>query len=190
MRRDFQKAYEEAKKTGRLNPLAGKGMYDFAESQLLSGEEVLYLGTPNVGIVSAGEAMTVKPFDIKNKTAGILLVTSKRVIHCSKILFSTKVEQIALENIDNLESKGGLVFSVLRIQSVTNVMEIDIPKKESSTVSRIISEAIERAKTPKTMDNQPQSAIDAIKKLGELRDQGILTEAEFSKKKEELLNRI
>ncbi|MBI5954405.1 MAG: SHOCT domain-containing protein [Chloroflexi bacterium] len=190
MRGDLQKAYDDAKKAGRLNPMIGKGMYDFAETQLSDGEEVLYLGAPNVGILSTGEALKVNALDIKNKTAGVLLITSKRLLHCSKILFSTKVEQITLENINNMESKGGLLFSALRVQSVTNVMEIDIPSKELNTVSRIISEAIERAKAPRTQDNQPQSAIDAIKKLGELRDQGILTETEFTKKKEELLSRI
>lgn len=190
MRDDLQKAYEDAKKAGRLNPMIGKGMYEFSESQLLSGEEVLYLGTPNVGILSTGEALKVKALDIKNKTAGVLIVTSKRVLHCSKILFSTKVEQIALENINNLETKGGLLFSTLRIQSVTNVMEIDIPSREINTVSRIISEATEKPKAAQPPQSQPESTVDTIRKLGELRDQGVLTEDEFSKKKEELLSRI
>jgi hypothetical protein len=190
MRDDLEKAYSEAKQKGGLNPLVGKGMYEFAEKQLLGNEQVLYLGTFNVGIVTAGEAITIKPFDIKNKTSGIFLATSKRVLHCQKILFNTKVEQIALEKINNVESKGGLIFSVLRIQSITNVMEIDLPKKELETLSRTISEAIEQAKAPQMQNSQPQSAIDAIKKLGELRDQGILTETEFTQKKEELLSRI
>jgi hypothetical protein len=190
MRSDLQKEYDDAKKAWRLNPMIGKGMYDFAESQLSNGEEVLYLGTPNVGIMSTGEALKVNAMDIKNKTAGVLLVTSKRLLHCAKILFSTKVEQIALEKIDNLESKGGLLFSVLRVQSVTNVMEIDIPSKEINAVSRVISEAAEKAKAPQTTENKAINVPDAIRQLGELRDQGLITDSEFTNKKKELLSRI
>ncbi len=189
MRSDLQKAFDSAKSKGILNPLVGKGMYEFTETQFLSGEQVLYLGTFNVGILTAGEAIQIKPFDIKNKTAGVFVVTSKRVLHCQKILFNTKTEQIALDKINNLESKGGLLFSVLRIQSITNVMEIDIPKNELGIVTRAISEAIEMAKasTPSPTETDP---LEKIKKLGELRASGLLTDEEFAKKKEELLKTV
>lgn len=187
MRGDLQQAHDEAKKGGRLNPLIGKGVCDFLEKQLLDDEQVIYIGGFNVGIVAAGQAMTIKPLDIKNKTAGIFAVTSKRVLHCSKIAWSTKVEQIALANINNVESKGGLLFSVLRIQSISNIMEIDVPSKEAGGLLKTINELIER----KPDAVQPQSdPVEQIKRLGKLRDEGILTEQEFLKKKEELLKQI
>ncbi len=190
MRADLQKAYEVAKAWKRLNPLIGKGAYDFLEKQLLRDEQVIYLSNPNVGILTAGEALKIKPFDFKNKTAGIFLITSKRLLHRSKILFNTKVEQIALENINNVESKGGLIFTVLRIQSMTNVMEIDMPNKVAVEVSRMISETIQKSKQPAPAQSAVTDPIEKIKQLGELRDKGVLTEEEFIKKKEELLSKI
>ena len=190
MRDDLQNAYNEAKSTKRLNPLLGNSVYEFVEKQLMGDEHVLYLGTPNVGILSTGEALKVNALDIKNKTAGVLLVTSKRILHCAKVLFNTKVEQISLENINNFETKGGLIFSVLRIQSMTNVMEIDVPKWETDRVSRIISEAIEKTKSSKTPQNKDDDVIEKLKQLGELRNSGVLTDEDFSKKKAELLSRI
>ncbi|MBK8467706.1 MAG: PH domain-containing protein [Chloracidobacterium sp.] len=191
MREDLHNALESAIKRGTLNPLIGKGMFEFAEKQLSDAERVLILGTYNVGIIGGGETMKIKPFDIKNKTAGVLLVTTMRVIHCQKILFSTKVEQIQIEKIDNMESKGSLIFSVLRLQSMTNIMEIDIPKKELDIVTKAISEAIEDRKKPASQPaGKDDDAIEKIKELGKLREIGLITEEEFSKKKEELLNRI
>lgn len=193
MREDLQKAYEDAKKGGRLNPLIGKGVFDYLEQQLLKDEQVIYTAGFNVGIVAAGQAMTIKPFDIKNKTAGVFAITSKRVLHCSKIAWSTKVEQIALANINNIESKGGMLFSVLRIQSISNVMEMDIPSKESGTVLKTITEQIEKVKNPVPQQTEAQSLPDPfeqIKRLATLRDDGLLTDEEFEKKKEELLTRI
>jgi len=192
MREDLQKAYDEAKKGGRLNPLIGKGVYEFLEQQLLKDELVVYIAGFNVGVVTAGEALKIKPFDIKNKTAGVFAVTDKRVLHCSKIVWNTKVEQIAITKIDNIESKGGLIFSVLRIQSVSNVMEIDVPSKESSMLLKTLTEIMEKAKAP-TSQNITQTSsdpVEQIRQLAKLRDDGVLTEAEFLKKKEELLSRI
>src|SRR5262245_23864100 len=94
MRADLQKAYDRAKERKGLNPLIGQGTYDFLEKQLLRDEQVVYLSTPNVGIITAGEALKIKPFDLKNKTPGGFVITNKRLLHCSKILFNTKVEQI------------------------------------------------------------------------------------------------
>ena len=91
MRPDLQNAYDVAKKGKRLNPLIGKGAYDFLEKQLLSDEQVIYLSNPNVGILTGGEALKINPFNI-NKTAGIFLITNKRLLHCSKIMFNTKIE--------------------------------------------------------------------------------------------------
>lgn len=193
MRGDLQQAYDEAKKGGRLNPLMGKGVYDFLEKQLLDDEKVVYIAGFNVGIVSAGEAIQIKPLDIKNKTAGVFALTNKRVLHCSKIAWNTKVEQVALSNINNVESKGGLLFSVLRIQSTSNVMEVDVPTKESNAVLKIVIDAFEKAKNPATPQvtlSDSNDAIEKIKQLAQLRDSGFLTEDEFSKKKEELLKRV
>ncbi len=190
MRADLQKAYDVAKGCKRLNPLIGKGAYDFLEKQLLRDEQIIYLSNPNVGILTAGEALKIKPFDFKNKTAGIFLITSKRLLHCSKILFNSKVEQIMMENINNVESKGGLIFAVLRIQSITNVMEIDLPNKDVIEVSRLISETIQKSKQPATTQSTLIDPIEKIKQLGELKDKGVLTEEEFIKKKEELLSKI
>ena len=96
-----------------------------------------------------------------------------------------------MKNINNVESKSGLIYTVLRIQSITNVMEIDIPsKKDAIEVSRIINEMIQKAIRPATSQSTFIDPIEKIKKLAELKEMGILTEEEFIKKKEELLGKV
>ena len=60
-------------------------------------------------------------------------------------------------------------------------------KSESQTIPSVTSEAIPKETQAET---KAESTTDQIKKLAELKDQGILTEEEFEAKKKELLDRI
>ncbi|SCY91325.1 SHOCT domain-containing protein [Alkaliphilus peptidifermentans] len=191
MRADLEKALKEAKDKKRLNPLMGKGLYEMIDKQLLDSEEVIHLRAVNVGIITQKESIKVKPYNFSNKTPGILTITTKRILHCSKVLFNTKVEQIALENINNIQSQGVLLSSVLRIESLTNIMEIDLPQKDTDEITKLIHELMENIKD-KPIQSSPaiDDPIVKIEKLKELKEKGILTEEEFQKKKEDLLSKI
>jgi hypothetical protein len=193
MRENLQIAFDDAKKKGRLNPLIGKGLYEYIDKQLSSSEQVIFLTYATVGILTKSEALKVEPFNIKNKTLGVLVITDRRILHCWKILFDTKVEQIALENINNIESKGSIFSSVLRVQSITNVMEFDIYPKygKAEEITKIILELIQFSKNKSNVpNNNINDPFKRIEKLKELLDKGVLTEEEFQNKKSELLKNI
>ncbi|GHU68511.1 hypothetical protein FACS189447_10950 [Spirochaetia bacterium] len=186
MREDLVKAVEEAKVEKRIVPALFKGALETIDKNLLEKETVNYVIGVNVGILSTGEALKINPFTFKNKKAGILAVTSVRIIHCFTVLFNKNVEQILLEDINNIESKSSFMASVLRIQSMTNVMEIDINNKEVVKVTKLLHELKEKRNSAPQIVNNISSA-DELAKFKKLLDDGILTQEEFDKKKAQIL---
>lgn len=59
---------------------------------------------------------------------------------------------------------------------------------ETERIYKIIMQKIADAKKDKPSDTSHPSKMDELKKLGELRTSGILTEEEFQREKEKLLN--
>jgi hypothetical protein len=187
MRKDLETAIEEAKNEKRIVTFAFKGAIDLIDKNLLDTETVKYVIGSNIGILTKSEALNIKPFNFKNKTAGILVITSKRLFHCSQLLFNKKVEQILFDDINNIESKGNLLASVLRVQSVTNIMEIDISNKEVTPVTKLIQELKEQGKTVSVPNVNAVSQADELAKFKKLLDDGVLTAEEFEKKKIQIL---
>lgn len=61
-------------------------------------------------------------------------------------------------------------------------------RKNIAAISTALSDKLKNYAMVQVKQENDNSAADEIKKLAELRDQGILTEEEFSKKKKDLLN--
>jgi len=187
MRKDFEDCIEEAKKGKRIVTFAFKGAIDLIDKNLLDNETVKYVIGCNIGIYTKSEAMNIQPFNFKNKKAGILIITTRRILHCFQLLFNNKVEQIILDDINNIESKGNLLSSVLRIQSVTNIMEIDIRGNLVTEVTKLIHELKDSPKNVVTQNINNVSQADELAKFKKLFDEGVLTTEEFEKKKAQIL---
>ena len=76
-----------------------------------------------------------------------------------------------------------LIFDLDALQ----VFEDLIPEKNATIVSALKTETVLQTELQKTISN---SVTEQIRKLAELKDEGILTEEEFSEKKKELLSNI
>jgi len=77
MRKDFEDAIEEAKKNKRIVTFSFKGAINLIDKSLLESETVKYVIGCNIGIYTKNEALSIQPFNFKNKKAGILIVTTK-----------------------------------------------------------------------------------------------------------------
>lgn len=60
--------------------------------------------------------------------------------------------------------------------------------QETDRIHGIVMGKLREAKTDKSSVNQSSSKMDELKKLGELRSSGILSDEEFQKEKEKILN--
>lgn len=189
MREDLQKVLDNAKSKNLINPLGIKGQIKMLENQLSADEQVLEINSANANLVTKTENLQIKPFTLTNKKPGIFVITSKRVIHISKVLFNEAFEQIFIKDINNVEYKSSIMFTTLRIQSISNILEVDLKKEEVQNSITIIND-LRNSKTQETNSYSNVDIPEQIKKLSELKNQGILTEDEFNKKKKELLDKM
>jgi len=92
-----------------------------------------------------------------------------------------------LEDINNIESKGNFLSSVLRIQSITNVMEIDIRGNLVTEITKLLHELKDNSKNVVIQTVSAVSQADELAKFKKLFDDGILTAEEYEKKKNQIL---
>lgn len=132
---------------------------------------------------------------------GTLVVTNQRVFHTGKFLLKKWLVEIPLNMVGGATFKKGLMFSEVIISSSAGTkMELKqiMSKKIAEEIIKTLNDA--RAQNSSSQNSQSQNSStksssdlsipDQIKKLSELKDQGILTEDEFKKKKAELLAKM
>lgn len=128
------------------------------------------------------------------KKNGILVATNKRLIFIDKgLIYGLTVEDFPYDKISSIQYKTGLIFGELTIFASGNKADIQqVEKKQVKDfcdyVRARITEAKEHASyQPGLKQNNPGDLADQIKKLANLKDQGLLTDEEFSAKKKQLL---
>lgn len=190
MRKDIQEIIERYK----IPTFGNKKSIKNTENYLRDNEKVLFLSPSNANIITSGEDTKPNPTKLTNKRPGIFIITTKRVLHVSKVLFDETIENIPISEVSSYEiARNGLTASVMKIYSNHNILEVDLSyKKEIVAGARsAMDKAIEYRDKALGEMQSPKSDIPAeIKQLAELKDQGILTEEEFEEKKKELLSRM
>lgn len=170
-----------------------KSYYKNAEKYLSDDEKVLFIYPGNANIVKSDSNFKAKPFDLKNKKPGVFVITSKKVFHLSKV-FGDSFQQIPISEVSSYRfDKQPLSGGVIQVFSNNYSIEADISYKNEIVMAArsAMDKALENKNIIK-FDNASSTPDipDQIKKLADLRDQGILTEAEFVKKKTELLEKL
>ncbi len=130
----------------------------------------------------------------KKQHNGQFVLTNERVCFYRKGIFGEVLETIPLTKITSVETLSMMGYRVLRLH--TSHDELAFKTFENKEFFDGVYEAIENLRhfpTEKELQ-KPQSVTneipDQIRKLAELRDSGVLTEAEFDAKKAELLSRM
>jgi uncharacterized membrane protein YdbT with pleckstrin-like domain len=131
--------------------------------------------------------------------ATYFVLTSDRVIHRTGV-FTRETIEIPLENINTVLSTQSIFERMLRIGD----LEVESASKDGSSVFNDIRRPpdVQKEIYVQMEDNENRkydrignragggaSVADEIGKLAQLRDQGVLTEAEFQTRKTELLGR-
>lgn len=133
---------------------------------------------------------------IYEKGLGILVATNKRLIFVDKgLLYGLRVEDFPYEKITSIQYKTGLIFGEITIFASGNKADIEqIEKKQARNFAEYIRARITESKDHAAMSAQNSRVTaldiaDQIRKLAELRDQGILTEQEFLSQKRKILDK-
>ena len=184
MRADTEKAIKEYE----VRTLFNEKNIQRAEEQLRPDENVLFLSPTNAVVITGKN---------KKELPGIIVISNQRVFLYNKVLFTVNMESFNLKDINSIDSASdGIKGSKIKIHTTTKSMEVLISYKSSiaTKIIQLLDAAMNDAK--KEINNNQNvivsspDIIDQIKKLADLKDQGILSEEEFNKKKQELLSKI
>ncbi len=122
---------------------------------------------------------------------GIFLATNKRLVFFAKKLTGFDLEIFPYANISSIEmNKGFTGHSISFFSSGNKVKMKSIKEKESGDVQKFIEYI--KNNLGKKIENPEQlpDIAEQIKKLAQLNEQGILSDAEFQLKKTELLSKM
>ena len=124
---------------------------------------------------------------------GQFVLTNKRVCFYSGAPFEEIFETIPLSKITSVETSSLMNYRVLRVHTAHDDLEFKTLEPKAA-FDNVVTH-LERLRNEPTGDpDAPIASVDSvtdqIKKLGELRDAGLLTNDEFNTKKAELLARL
>jgi len=123
---------------------------------------------------------------------GQFVLTNKRACFYSKVPFEEIFETIPLSKITSVETSSLMGYRVLRLHTAHD--DLEFKTLEAKALFDTLLAHLERLRhEPAGGSVAPaasESITDQIKKLGELRDAGFLTNDEFNAKKAELLARL
>ncbi|MDO3426548.1 PH domain-containing protein [Chryseobacterium sp. APV1] len=132
----------------------------------------------------------------KTTDAGILLVTPKRIISVSKAMFSpAKVNDFLNDNILEVSFVKNFVSPNIRIHTKEKTVEFesffnkDYAEDFYHFISKIYNKEASKASSPE-QNTFSESVLEQLEKLGQLRENGILTEEEFTSHKKKLLEKL
>ncbi|MCK5643725.1 MAG: PH domain-containing protein [Gammaproteobacteria bacterium] len=126
----------------------------------------------------------------KGKLNGVLVLTSNRVLfYYKKMIGGYQSEEYPLNRISSINFNSGLLGSSIKIHASGNDLEMGwIPKDEGvEDFVKHVKSSMDSPTTNTSMGNQPTDIADQLKKLADLKEQGILTEDEFTTQKAKLL---
>lgn len=184
------------KKIKRADPKTGKAAkkYDskhvqhFWTKHIKTNEEIKAWAEGYIGqIMGKGD---------KTQHNGALIVTDQRVAFCRKGFLGEILETIPLKKISSIEKKSFLGHYAIRLHTSHDELEF---KTFDAQKNAELYQAIEEGRSihqqesqaiPEKKDTNNDHPLELLKKLGGLKEAGIITEDEFLQKKEDLLKRI
>ena len=124
---------------------------------------------------------------------GQFVLTNKRACFYSEAPFEEIFETIPLSKITSVETSSLMGYRVLRVHTAHD--DLEFKTLEPKALFDNVLAHLERLRNEPAGGSVRQTAsaesvTDQIKKLGELRDAGLLTNDEFNTKKAELLARL
>ena len=180
-------------KAAGSNTVMQKGSIKDAALMIRNEETVITAITANVSLGEPQGSLKVDTMSIKNKIAGVVVVTNQRVVFAASSGFKAS-KSIYLTDITAIDdsSVGSVLGSVLRVQTASTALAIDGARVILGPFCKKVEEAVHKAREAKEQKNavviqQMTSGADEILKYKSLLDAGIITEEEFNAKKAQIL---
>ena len=126
-------------------------------------------------------------YSIRN---GVFVATEKRIVFYAKKMFGFELESFPIQNISSIEMSKGLWGKKIKFMMSGNTASMKlINQGEPENLVNYVRDIMSSSNLETKGDILNDIPIQ-IKKLSNLRDEGIISDEEFSTKKTELLSRI
>ena len=124
---------------------------------------------------------------------GVGVATNRRVIFVDKGILSTEVAEIPYTSIESISYSTGIVMGGLKISARgTTSLQVEMvtPKGSAKAFADVVRPHLSVPSDVRVVQQAPpqSSAIDDLRKLGELLQMGLITQEEFDTKKAQLLD--
>jgi T3SS (YopN, CesT) and YbjN peptide-binding chaperone 3/Bacterial PH domain/Short C-terminal domain len=130
-------------------------------------------------------------------TAGLLVLTDRRLLYLKQGMFGSKTEDFPLDKISSVEWSSGMATGTLTVFAMGNQNKIkNMNKDDGKEITDLLRNRISASMSEVPVVSPAPEAgpvpdiPDQLRKLAELRDEGILTPEEFEAKKADLLARM
>ncbi len=147
---------------------------------------------PDEKILAVTDAQFSKTVD-----AGILVVTQKRIISLSKAMFSpSKINEYPNENIIKVSFVRSFLSPIIKIHTDDTVVEFesflnkDYAEDFYHFIEKIYNKEESQKKSHKVETVSAEAVFEQLEKLGRLRENGVLTDQEFTLQKKKLLDKL
>lgn len=130
---------------------------------------------------------------------GLVVLTDRRLLFVMDGMTRQTIEDFPIEKISSVQWSAGMVTGTLTIFASGNKADIDqMNKKDGKQISDAVRARLNSSPPPpppvyiqpQPTENSTPDVYEQLRKLGELRDLGVVTPDEFEHKKRELLARI
>lgn len=187
---------EYVRKNNTYNIL-NKGAIKKAQNLIYNNEKIIYAMVTNISF----NRNSYTSFENQNKLfggamqlkkvlSGVVVITNKRIIFCNSTLGTTNEKQMSIKDIQSIDEhiSGLTKTGELRVVGITETFAIKILRKGlNEEVKKAINTAMEFERNYIEHNNYKISNADEIRKYKQLYDEGIITENEYERKKQELL---
>lgn len=126
------------------------------------------------------------------KKQGLVVATDRRVMFIEEGVVRSNLEDFRFENITSVQSGKKLAFGKLMIYVAGNAAEIDniVPKNMGIALGDYVRQQMGTISQVAAQPAASESSLDKLKKLGELKEAGVISEEEFNDQKAKLLESI
>jgi Bacterial PH domain/Short C-terminal domain len=149
------------------------------------------------GYLSDDEHVEQMTTGVYGRGTGLIVLTDRRLLFVQEGIFRKRTEDFPLEKVSSVQWSSGLGLGTITIFTSGHKTEIkNVNKDDGREMTDHLRDRLSAPKPAAAPQAVPQAAADGpdipdqIRKLGELRDAGVLTAEEFEGKKAELLSRM
>ena len=123
---------------------------------------------------------------------GLIAVTDRRVMFVDDGIVRTRVEELPHEEIASVECSSSIRSGTLTILASAGqvVFENVMPRRQAEEVAELIRARMGAEPAQAPPSPPAGDPFETLRKLGELRDAGVLTQDEFDEHKRSILSRL